>query len=194
MSCSISRIEMPSSSRIGEQQLVEVGAFARVEAGGGLVEAEQHADRCTWRARSRAGAGRHRAGRRPDRRRASIRPTRSSQRSRLVDRGAFGGRGRGRSRGCRGACKPEAASAVVLGDHQVFQRRHAGEQADVLEGAGDARLLRDLMVRHALEQIERAMRPRAPSVRRCRSARRVRSTPSSPWRSRCVLRSACRSR
>ena len=42
MSCSISRIEVPCSSRIEQQQLVELGALARVEAGGRLVEAEQH--------------------------------------------------------------------------------------------------------------------------------------------------------
>ena len=49
---------------------------------------------------------------------------------------------------------------VVLGDQQVFQHGHAGKQADVLEGAGDARLLRHQIVRHALEQIERAVRAR----------------------------------
>ena len=30
---------------------------------------------------------------------------------------------------------------IVLGDHQVFERGHAGKQADVLEGARDFRLL-----------------------------------------------------
>ena len=52
-----------------EQQLVELGGFARIEAGRRLVEAEQRAARCTWRARSRAGAARRRAGRPPGRRR-----------------------------------------------------------------------------------------------------------------------------
>jgi hypothetical protein len=30
------------------------------------------------------------------------------------------------------------ARCAVAADHDVFQRRHVGEQADVLEGAGDA--------------------------------------------------------
>ena len=41
MSCSIRRIEVPWSLRIDEQQLAQRRAFARVQAGGGLVEAEQ---------------------------------------------------------------------------------------------------------------------------------------------------------
>ena len=43
-----------------------------------------------------------------------------------------------------------------MGDQQVLEHRHALEQPDVLEGAGDPRLARDLMVGHALEQEELA--------------------------------------
>ena len=42
MSCSISSIETSCSSRIAQDQVVELGAFARIEAGRRLVEAEQH--------------------------------------------------------------------------------------------------------------------------------------------------------
>ena len=42
----------------------------------------------------------------------------------------------------------------MLRDDQILQDGHAGKQADILEGARDARLARDLEVRHALEQEE----------------------------------------
>ena len=42
MSCSISRMPMPCSLRIDRKQLVELVGFARIEAGGGFVEAEEH--------------------------------------------------------------------------------------------------------------------------------------------------------
>src|SRR5262249_51595438 len=48
---------------------------------------------------------------------------------------------------------------IVLGHQQVLERRHAGEQADVLECAGDSRLLRHQVVGHALEQEQRAAMP-----------------------------------
>ena len=41
MSCSISRIEVPCSVWMDLRKVVELGGLARVEAGGGLVEAEQ---------------------------------------------------------------------------------------------------------------------------------------------------------
>ena len=40
---------------------------------------------------------------------------------------------------------------VVLGDEQVFQNRHAGEQPDVLEGTRHLRLVGNGEVRHPLE-------------------------------------------
>ncbi len=46
---------------------------------------------------------------------------------------------------------------VVLRDEQVFEHRHAGEQADVLEGAGDLGLPGDAMAGQALEQEGRAV-------------------------------------
>ena len=56
---------------------------------------------------------------------------------------------------------------IVVRDQQVFEHRHALEQPDVLEGAGDARLAGDLMVGHALEQEELAVRASS----RCAAAR-----------------------
>ena len=42
MSCSISRMPMPNSSRIARSSCRELGGLARIEPGGRLVEAEQH--------------------------------------------------------------------------------------------------------------------------------------------------------
>ena len=42
MSCSMSRMEVACSSRMARRSPLSVGALARVEAGGGLVEAQQH--------------------------------------------------------------------------------------------------------------------------------------------------------
>ena len=47
----------------------------------------------------------------------------------------------------------------MLGDQQILQHGHAGKQTDVLERAGDPRLLRHQIVGHALEQEQRAVRP-----------------------------------
>jgi len=41
---------------------------------------------------------------------------------------------------------------VVLSDQKVFQKCHAGEQPDILKGAGDAGVARDAELRHALKQ------------------------------------------
>jgi hypothetical protein len=41
---------------------------------------------------------------------------------------------------------------VVLGHDQFLQHRHAGKEADVLEGAGDAGARGDLVIGHALQQ------------------------------------------
>jgi hypothetical protein len=46
---------------------------------------------------------------------------------------------------------------IVLRHQHVLEHRHAGEQADVLERARDARLLRHQIVRHALEQEQRSV-------------------------------------
>ena len=71
----------------------------------------------------------------------------------------------------------------MLRDQQVLEHRHAGEQADVLEGAGDARLLRDLIVRHALEQEQRAVAASQLRVPLSVSASSSSQTAASPWRS-----------
>ena len=136
---------MPSLVADRDQQLVELGRFARVEAGRRLVEAEQ----------PRLGA--HGA--------RDLEPA-------LRAIGQLAGRPVGI--GQRGRCAPASARAfstaarlgaaialqaeqaedahargahqlVVLGDHQVLQHRHAGKQADVLEGARHPRLLADLV-------------------------------------------------
>ena len=49
---------------------------------------------------------------------------------------------------------------VVLGDEQIFQKRHAGEQPHVLKRACDASLLGDAKLGQALEQERRAVRMR----------------------------------
>ena len=41
---------------------------------------------------------------------------------------------------------------VVLRDEEVLENRHAGEQADVLEGAGNPGAPGDVVAGHALEQ------------------------------------------
>ena len=53
-----------------------------------------------------------------------------------------------------------AHQRVVLGDQQILEHRHAREQPDVLERAGDPRAAGDEIVRHALEQEQRAVAAR----------------------------------
>ncbi len=67
---------------------------------------------------------------------------------------------------------------VVLRDQKILQHAHALEQADVLEGARHARLLRHQVIRHALEQEQRALRP----VQAARAARgqRIELVPQPP--------------
>ena len=123
----------------GEQQFVEFGALARIEAGRRLVEAEQH----------RIGA--HGAGDFEPPLRAigqfagrivgaldqadAVEP-----RARLVDRRALGGRVGGKAEHAEERIAGGEHQPVVLGDQQILQHRHAGKQPDVLERAGDARL------------------------------------------------------
>ena len=68
----------------------------------------------------------------------------------------FGGRIGGQPENSERRVARRQHQPVVLGDQQVFQHRHAGKQPDVLEGAGNARLLGDEEIRHALELVERA--------------------------------------
>ena len=74
---------------------------------------------------------------------------------------------------------------VVLGDEQVLEHAHRREQADVLEGAGDARGLGNAVTFHPLQQVvaaatvqpqttdRRAVKARE-AVEHCRLARTVR--------------------
>ena len=121
---------------------VELGAFARIESGRRLVEAEQH----------RVGAHRARdfepalraigqvAGRIVGAR-DQIR-SRSSQYARILDRGPFGAAIRRQAEHAEQGKTGREHQRVVLGDQEIFQHGHAGKQADILERARDARLLR----------------------------------------------------
>ncbi len=121
------------------EQLVQPVALARVEAGRRLVEAEQHGPRAHG-ARDLepplVAVGQVAGGLVGAR---DTSPTRSSQCARsstacLLGAGETAEPENGADGEARGAHQP-----VVLRDHQILQHRHAGEQADVLEGAGDAR-------------------------------------------------------
>ena len=178
----------------GEQQRVELGAFARIEAGRRLVEAEQH----------RIGAHGARDLQPPLRAIGQVagrivgarqQPDALEPVARLVDRGAFGDGIGGKAENAEQRVARREHQPVVLGDQQVFQHRHAGKQADVLEGAGDARLLGDEIFRHALELVERAVGAREAAL--AAVGERFQLAPHRRHRrgaARCGLRSACRSR
>jgi hypothetical protein len=70
----------------------------------------------------------------------------------LLDRGAFGGGIGGKAEDAEQGVARCKHQAVVLGDQQIFQHRHARKQADVLKCARHARLLGDEIIRHALER------------------------------------------
>ena len=125
-----------------EQQFAQGRAFARVQAGGGLVEAEQR------------GLGAHRAR---DLEAALIaigqiaggvvgaveQPDALQPQRRQIDRALFR---RAPGRRADQAEKRQSRrphQRVVLRHHQVFQRGHAGKQPDVLEGARDLCLFRN---------------------------------------------------
>ena len=133
---------MPWSARIESSSSLKRGAFARVQSGGRLVEAQQrrfgaHRARdfeAALIAIGQIAGGVVGAVEQAD----AVEPERG-----LIDRALFG-----RAPGRR-ADQPEKGQAggqhqrVVLRDHQVFQRGHAGKQPDVLEGARDLGLLGD---------------------------------------------------
>ena len=113
----------------------QVGRFVRVHAGGRLVQQQQLADCWPGRGRFPAAAGRHRAGSWRLRRPSLVMSTSSSRRMRL-GRGLrllvpHGGR-------AHDDAEQPGVQPAVLADQHVFQRGHVGEQADVLERAGDA--------------------------------------------------------
>ena len=135
-----------------EQQVVELGGFARIEAGGRLVEAQQRRVGAHARARSRAGAARRRAALPASQSARSVRPIRSSQ---CRARSTAARSARAVARQAEQAGEREDArriSAVVLRDDQIFEHGHAGEEPDVLEGARDPGVARDAEPVHALEQ------------------------------------------
>ena len=151
MSCSISRIDDVLLLADAEQQLRELGRLARVEAGGGLVEAQQ------------ARLGAHGAG---DLELALVAVGQGAG----VPVGLVGQAGalepvaararsppapqRGRRRGPSRPSDTEAGrphQPVVLRHDQILERGHGGEQADVLEGAREP-LARDAEAVDPLEQ------------------------------------------
>src|SRR5262249_24218182 len=144
-----------------EQKLVELGAFARVEAGGGLVEAQQHRVGA-HRARDldapllaigQVAGGVIRASQQAD----AVEPE-----FRLVGRRRFGmpvDREAEQAEDGQAGCLHQR---IMLSDQQILEHGHAGEQADILEGAGDARELGDAEVEQALEQIGRTVRMGEP--------------------------------
>ena len=59
------------------------------------------------------------------------------------------------NRAAQYACDCKARSLhqhIVLGHHEVFQNRHAGEETNILKCPGDFRVPRDEIVIHALQQ------------------------------------------
>src|SRR5579883_332510 len=134
-----------------EQELVELGRFARVEARGGLVEAEQRRPRAHG-ARDFEAALRA-IGQVPRLPIGAVeQPDLVEPMPRPLDRARLGPAvaGEAEQPGKGEAARP--LQRVVLGDEQILERRHAREKADVLEGAGDAGELRDAEAFHLLEQ------------------------------------------
>ncbi len=132
---------------------VEHGAFARVEAGGRLVEAQQHRVGAHGAGDLQAAlvAVGQRAGRIVGavRQLDAIEPIAGD-----VDRRRLGLLVARRADEAEQRPSRCAHQRIVLRDDEVLEHRHAGKQPDVLEGAGDARAPRDLEVGHALEQEE----------------------------------------
>ena len=138
------------------EQRVELERLARVEAGRRLVEAEQDGLRAhrtgdlqtplrtVGQVAGRIVGARHQVD--------PLQPSLGG-----LDRVAF------RRAVAADAEKPEhghtggAHQGRVLGDEQVFEHRHAREQADILEGSGDARATIDVMVGQPLQQVGRAV-------------------------------------
>ena len=159
----------------------QLGAFVRIEPGGGLVEAEQHrlrahgasdfeaALRAIGQFACRIVGARGETG--------LVEPV-----ARPLDRGVF------RAHVAAEADRAEHGESggehqrIVLGDQQILQHGHALKQADVLERAHHPRLCAYQIVRHALEQKQSAAgRARALRVPRSVKARQVSShTPGSP--------------
>ena len=155
MSCSISRIEVLCSSRIECSRRVQLGRFARVEAGGGLVQAQQH----------RIGA--HGAGDFEPTLRAvgqfAGRIVGAIDQADLVEP-VLGALHRLRLGGAIGRRAEQAEhgetarqhQGVVMGDHEVFEHGHALKEANVLERPRHLGAPGDFVAWHALEEKELA--------------------------------------
>ena len=151
MSCSTTRMVTPRS-RMRDQQPRQLGGLAHVEAGGRLVEEQQVRV-------GRQGAGQL-DGRAAGRRRGSGRPARpgwptpttssASRARRAMATLLAPGRGQVEQAGHEPGAAPHVGA-----DHDVLQRGHAGEEPEVLEGAGHAAgghlVRRPAVERHALE-------------------------------------------
>ena len=147
----MSRIDTPCSSRMVLSSVLSSSDFARVEAGGGLVEAQQHRidAHCAGDLQPALRAVRELAG--------GI--VGALQETDLVEPifGAFNRPGlggavvrRAEQAEHRHAARPH--QQIMVGDHDVFQDRHALEEPDVLEGARDLRVVGDQVSRHTFEQ------------------------------------------
>ena len=126
----------------GAQEFVEFRALAVVEAGGRLVEAKQHrigAHGAGDFEPALGAVGQGAGGVVGARGEAdAVEPI-----SCLVDGGGFGAGVGARAEEPKHGESRGQHQRVVLGDQEVFQKRHAGEQPHVLKRARDARLARD---------------------------------------------------
>ena len=136
MSCSISRIGMPSSSRMLQIRVRHLRGLVRVHARRRLVEQQQRGLDSRGRGRSPGAAGRRRAGSWPPCRRWPASPTSAAARP-LARATCF------LLRGCGPVLRKASMSVGLMRecmpDQHVLEGRHVREQADVLECAADAR-------------------------------------------------------
>ena len=142
---------MPCSTRIANSSSLSCGALARVETGGGLVEAQQHrvAAHRTRDLESALLAVGETTGR----------VVRTPGKAHLVEPISCPVDGRSLGPGIRRRAdeteKRHAGSEherIVLRHNQVLEDGHALEEADILEGAGDASVFGDPEVEETLEQ------------------------------------------
>ena len=135
MSCSMSRTVSPSSARSLRMKSVISRVSLVFMPAVGSSSRSSFGPRRRGRARSRAGAGRRRAGCVPTYSDRSSRSTSLSRLHRLVDRVLLLAEHRGRA---QDRIPPVAAQVDVDADPDVVERRHRPEQPDVLERPPDA--------------------------------------------------------
>ena len=135
------------------EQLIELVRFARVEAGGGLIETQQHrigAHRArdfeaALRAVGQFAGGIVGAFHEAD----LVEPILGA-----LDRLALCGAITRRPEHAKNGQTAGDHQLVVVRDHQVLEHRHALKQPDVLERARHPRMPSDLVAGHALEQVD----------------------------------------